>query len=226
MSNRTTGLAGSFALLFVGHLAVAQSRSPRPVRIGVVAPSVQPAPVAVAWSRASAARPAYAPARMTPAPRAAARIAPIAVAAPQPVEPANVRRFDPRPVGPFSDHPGTVQPQPVGVRAAPNRPSPVRGSKPRIGVIYPSPPAQPQDQFGQTVFSRQPSFGFPQVAQFYFLPAVVLNDGRIFANFNGSYEEVLRRCPAFSGALPPNFTTTACWTIDQYGRYTVVQPRW
>jgi hypothetical protein len=66
--------------------------------------------------------------------------------------------------------------------------------------------------------------GFVQVSQFFYVPAVVLTDGRIFANFNGSYEQVLRRCPAISGPLPPGFTTSACWMIDSYGRYVVVQP--
>jgi hypothetical protein len=68
--------------------------------------------------------------------------------------------------------------------------------------------------------------GFDQVAQFSFIPAVVLTDGRVFANFNGSYEQILRQCPSTSGSLLPGFTTfSACWMIDSYGRYVVVQPR-
>ena len=65
----------------------------------------------------------------------------------------------------------------------------------------------------------------PQVAAFYYLPAVVLTDGRVFANFNGNYEQVLRRCPVTSGTLPPGFATPACWMIDSNGRYLVVQQR-
>ena len=113
--------------------------------------------------------------------------------------------------------------QPGSVRAAPRGASTARGNKPRIGLVVPGPPAA-QDQFSATVFPRVQSAGFVQVAQFYYLPAVVLTDGRVFANFNGSYEEVLRRCAVFSGALPPNSTSSACWMIDAYGRYVVVQP--
>jgi len=95
------------------------------------------------------------------------------------------------------------------------------GNAARVGII----PLTPQPAPNQTVFAQVPSLGIVQVAQFNYLPAVVLTDGRIFANFNGSYEQVLRQCPAFSGVLPPNFTISTCWMVDQYGRYTVVQPR-
>jgi hypothetical protein len=96
------------------------------------------------------------------------------------------------------------------------------GRAARIGWIVPPPPVIPQ----QTSF---PTAGFangaPQVAAFYYLPTVVLTDGRVFANFNGTYEQVLRRCPVTSGTLPPGFATPACWVVDSYGRYQVVQGR-
>ena len=108
--------------------------------------------------------------------------------------------------------------------AAPKDP-PARptGNKPRIAGIAPAPAIIP-DQNGV------PTAGFvnnivPQVAAFYYLPAVVLTDGRVFANFNGNYEQVLRRCPVTSGPLPPGFATPVCWVVDSYGRYQVVQRR-
>jgi hypothetical protein len=132
--------------------------------------------------------------------------------------------MNPRPTRVFPSQTSPAQTQSGSVQAAPRGASTSRSTKPRIGLIVPGPPL-PQDQFSSTVFARSQSAGFVQAAQFYYLPAVVLTDGRIFANFNGSYEEVLRRCAAFSGPLPPNFTTSACWMIDSYGRYVVVQPR-
>jgi hypothetical protein len=92
----------------------------------------------------------------------------------------------------------------------------------RIGYIVPPPAVVPQqNSFPSAGFAN----GAPQVAAFYYLPTVVLTDGRVFANFNGIYEQVLRQCPVTSGLLPTGFATPACWIVDSYGRYQVVQSR-
>jgi hypothetical protein len=85
-----------------------------------------------------------------------------------------------------------------------------------------------QPGFGQPSFG-QPSFGQPAVsprpAAFFFVPALVLSDGRIFANFNGTYEEVLRQCPVFAGTVNVESVGAACWIVDTAGRYKVIQRR-
>jgi hypothetical protein len=92
----------------------------------------------------------------------------------------------------------------------------------RIGLIVPPPAVVPQQNgFPTAGFAN----GAPRVAAFYYLPAVVLTDGRVFANFNGTFEQVLRRCPITSGPVPPGFATPACWIVDSYGRYQVIQGR-
>jgi hypothetical protein len=117
----------------------------------------------------------------------------------------------------------------VGIIAAPpaqpavQYPAQARNpAKPRIAWIVPAPPVVPE----QNAF---PSAGFvngaPQVAAFYYVPTIVLTDGRVFANFNGAYEQVLRRCPITSGPLPPGFAAPACWVVDSYGRYRTIQRR-
>lgn len=73
-----------------------------------------------------------------------------------------------------------------------------------------------------------PGYGAPvHVVQLYYMPTVVLNDGRVLANFGTGrgYEQVLRQCPALSGTLPPNFAVAPCWIVDAYGRYSVLQQR-
>ncbi len=197
MIRRTTGLAGTFALMFVAHGVMAQRESrPRigmviPARQGPVVPSrLATGTVQTAWigSRAGSGwrgGVTYQPPRAAPA-----------------------------------------QAQVTGIQYASGGSYVVRGSssaKPRIGLVVPGPPLS-QGQFPPTVFGQTHDMGFVQVAQFFYLPAVVLTDGRVFANFNGSYEQVLRRCPAISGPAVPGFATTACWMIDAYGRYVVAQP--
>jgi hypothetical protein len=114
--------------------------------------------------------------------------------------------------------------QPASFVYAPRGGSTGSGAAPRIGLVVPGPPAS-QGGFPSTVFGQTQDLGFIRVAQFFYVPAIVLTDGRVFANFNGSYEQVLRPCPTTLGALPPEFTTSVCWMIDSYGRYVVVQPR-
>jgi hypothetical protein len=65
------------------------------------------------------------------------------------------------------------------------------------------------------------------VVQLYYLPTVVLADGRVLADFGTGrgYEQVLRQCARFVGTLPPNYAVAPCFTVDAYGRYTVVQQR-
>jgi hypothetical protein len=65
----------------------------------------------------------------------------------------------------------------------------------------------------------------PRAATFFFVPAVALRDGRVFANFSGNYEEVLRQCPVVPGTNSVGFVAPACWTVDAYGRYSVLQRR-
>ena len=79
---------------------------------------------------------------------------------------------------------------------------PRAANQPRIGWIVQAPPVVPQQNSGQTAgFLNGP----PQVAAFFYLPTVVLTDGRVFANFHCVYEQVLRQCPVTSGPLPPGF---------------------
>jgi hypothetical protein len=117
----------------------------------------------------------------------------------------------------FSPAVGTM----VGVQGAS---APVRRvGTARIAGIAPPPQTVPiQNLATNTGFVAN---GPPQVAAFYYLPAVVLTDGRVFASFNGNFEEVLRRCPQISGTLPPGFSVATCWTVDANGRYLVVQRR-
>lgn len=109
------------------------------------------------------------------------------------------------------------------VAAPRNTPTKPRDNKPRFAGIAPAPPLIPNQNgiptagmIGNTV---------PSVAAFYYLPAVVLTDGRVFANFSGRYEQVLRRCPVTSGTVAPGFAVAACWVVDSNGRYQVVQQR-
>jgi hypothetical protein len=76
--------------------------------------------------------------------------------------------------------------------------------------------------------SNRPVYGTPaQVVQITYYPTVVLSDGRVLANFGTGrgYEQVLRQCPQFSGTMPPNAIISACWTVDSYGNYRVIQQR-
>jgi hypothetical protein len=215
MTRRTTGLAGTFALVCAAHVATAQGRL-HP-RIGMVVPGHQnqPAQLSGTWVRPSRA----AIRQQAPSGPRIAMIAP----APRASEQFNVR-VDSRPRRRFPAQSIPDQMQPPRLQAAPRGLTTARGNNSRIGLIVPGPPAA-QGQFSQTVFAPTQDFGFVQVAQFFFVPAVALTDGRVFANFNGRFEQVLRRCPDISGALPPGFTTSACWMIDSFGQYVVVQPR-
>lgn len=67
----------------------------------------------------------------------------------------------------------------------------------------------------------------PQPIRFSYLPTLVYSDGRVYANFgNGrGYEQVLRQCPTFTGAIPPNYALAPCFIVDAYGRYSVIQQR-
>ena len=65
----------------------------------------------------------------------------------------------------------------------------------------------------------------PRPVAFFFVPAVVLSDGRIFANFNGVYEEVVRQCPMIQGTATVGFVAPACWIVNANGRYSVIQRR-
>jgi hypothetical protein len=129
---------------------------------------------------------------------------------------------------------------PVGV---PARKPVTPATRPRIAIIPSSPPAQPivVNTTGMTTnidfVAPAPSSsgqvpiapvvqGAP-VVQLYYLPTVVLADGRILANFGTGhgYEQVLRQCPSFTGTIPPNVALAACWQVDAYGRYSVLQQR-
>ena|SRR5687767_11218813 len=120
-------------------------------------------------------------------------------------------------------------------REAPSR-KPVR-----VAIIPASPPAQPIVvnttglQMVNTTGPIPNSTGLnnnfflptPNVVQVSHFPTVVLSDGRVLANFGTGrgYEEVLRKCPTFSGAVPSNAYVAPCWTVDVNGRYLVVQQR-
>jgi len=65
----------------------------------------------------------------------------------------------------------------------------------------------------------------PRPVAFFRVPALVLSDGRIFARFNGAYEEVLRQCPVFAGTVNVDAVAPACWVVDAGGRYSVIQRR-
>lgn len=66
-------------------------------------------------------------------------------------------------------------------------------AKPQPQVIV----VQPQVQQHRTVFNRRRTV-FPQQSAVIWVPAVVLGDGRVFANFGGGFEQVFRSC---SGAV-------------------------
>lgn len=112
----------------------------------------------------------------------------------------------------------------------------------RVGVIPTSPPADPVVvnstglPLGNTTGTPIPnSTGLtnnfivqpvvPVVVSYF--PTMVLGDGRVLANFGTGrgYEQVLRKCPTFSGAAPTNAYMSPCWTVDGAGRYVVVQQR-
>jgi hypothetical protein len=177
MKNRTTVLAGTFALICATQAAAAQTAS-RP-RIAIIRTPAQQGPQA----------------------------------------PTQPRNYGQSSIRPQTYSQGSMRQQTYSRSSI--RPQ-VYGQSTRIGWIVPPPPVIPQQ-------NRFPTAGFangvPQVAAFYYVPTVVLTDGRVFANFNGTYEQVLRRCPVTSGTLPPGFATPACWVVDSYGRYQVVQGR-
>ena len=115
-----------------------------------------------------------------------------------------------------------------------------RASAPRIASIAPAPsvpfqpPAIPTTGLFTNIvsspglFANAPSFGqqvVPRPVSFFFVPALVMSDGRVFANFNGAYEEVLRQCPMIAGTADIGFVAPACWIVDSRGRYSVVQRR-
>jgi hypothetical protein len=112
--------------------------------------------------------------------------------------------------------------------AAPRHSAPAPAVKgalpPRIAVIAPPPAVDPYP-LRHTGAPATVIVVSPQVAQFYYTPAIILTDGRVFTNFGNGYEQVLRRCPYITGPLPPGFATPACWTIDSYGRYVVITQR-
>ena len=62
------------------------------------------------------------------------------------------------------------------------------------------------------------------VVQVTYYPTVVLADGRVLANFGTGrgYEQVLRQCPS---AIPYGASVAACWNVDAYGNYRVMQQR-
>jgi hypothetical protein len=109
----------------------------------------------------------------------------------------------------------------------------------RAGIIQPAPAAEPvvvnttglpmgntSGLAGPVVTS--PGYIVPvQVAQVSYYPTVVLTDGRVLANFGTGrgYEQVLRRCPNFTGAVPYGVAVSPCWVVDAYGRYSVIQQR-
>jgi hypothetical protein len=135
----------------------------------------------------------------------------------------------------------------VGAAPAPARPRPRQGGIPaapvasavrrptsgvRIAGIAPAPttvfqptPIPTTGLFTNIVPATAPQAFAPRPATFFFLPAVVLSDGRVFADFNGNYEEVLRQCPLVPGTNSFGFVAPACWMVDAYGRYSVMQRR-
>jgi hypothetical protein len=122
----------------------------------------------------------------------------------------------------------------TGAMVAAPRTPPAGGAvkKARIAFIPPSPPAATPTVFqqsGQLATFLPPIAPSPtaQVSRLFFLPTVGLSDGRIFADFGTGrgYEQVLRRCAAINGPIPPGFATAACWAVDPNGRYIVIQQR-
>jgi hypothetical protein len=112
----------------------------------------------------------------------------------------------------------------------------------RTGTMPPPPPPAPQmvatwtgfqqvnagGFVGPTAIITAPVFGAqPAIAQITYFPTLVLTDGRVFANFgNGrGYEQVLRQCAQFTGAMPFGVNVAPCWTVDATGRYLVIQQR-
>ena len=121
--------------------------------------------------------------------------------------------------------------------ASPRRPATVRiaGIAPAPQVVQSRAGVDPRFGPGSSAIPTIPTTGIfnapvpvdahPQVAAFFFLPVVILTDGRIFANFNGRFEEVRRECPTFSGAMPSNYAVAPCWIADRSGRLTAVHRR-
>jgi hypothetical protein len=119
-------------------------------------------------------------------------------------------------------------------------PAPRSTAKPavRTASIPSSPPAQPivvnttgfpTAQYGSPApVPTTPGYGTPvAISQITYYPTVVLTDGRVLANFgNGrGYEQVLRQCAQIGGTIPYGVTMAPCWTVDAYGRYSVIQQR-
>ena len=118
--------------------------------------------------------------------------------------------------------------------AAPSRERPAAKPPARTASIPASPPAQPivvnTTGFPTASIPTTPTpaatpIATAPVAQITWYPTLVFSDGRVFANFGGGYEQVLRQCPQLSGTLPPNATIAPCWTVDSCGVYRVMQRR-
>jgi hypothetical protein len=118
--------------------------------------------------------------------------------------------------------------------AAPSRDRPAAKPPARTASIPPSPPPQPIvvnttgfPTVNVPTVPAQPAspVATTPIAQITWYPTLVFADGRVFANFGGGYEQVLRQCPQLSGTLPPNATIAPCFTVDAYGVYRVMQRR-
>jgi hypothetical protein len=127
------------------------------------------------------------------------------------------------------------RPRTGGMSAAPGARSTAKPAV-RTASIPASPPAQPivvnttgLPQFVTPVTSAAaPIYGAPvAISQITWYPTVVLTDGRVLANFGTGrgYEQVLRQCAQIGGTLPYGVTMAPCWTVDAYGRYSVIQQR-
>ena len=140
------------------------------------------------------------------------------------------------------------RPRTEGMTAAPAAPQ--RKPAVRIASIPASPQAQPivVNTTGlpavtysgtSTGYPMANSAGYPVVSsgglhsnyvppapivQVTYYPTVVLADGRVLANFGTGrgYEQVLRQCPS---AVPYGASVAACWKVDAYGNYRVMQQR-
>jgi hypothetical protein len=129
------------------------------------------------------------------------------------------------------------RPRTGGMSAAPGARSTAKPAV-RTASIPASPPAQPivvyttglpGTQYGSPVPTPvAPGYGAPLVvSQITWYPTVVLTDGRVLANFGTGrgYEQVLRQCAQVGGVLPYGASMAPCWTVDAYGRYSVIQQR-